>query len=76
MTRPADPIIRRVRCPHCGSCMSRVYSNRPPTEDGSRIQYRRCLRCELTFKTILEPAEARLPADRPPPGRSRKAPRI
>ncbi len=66
-----DPIVRRVRCPHCGSRVTYVYRT-IPAEDGSRIQYRRCRLCELTFKTVREAAEEPLPADCQPPRRQRR----
>lgn len=75
MTEPR-PIIPRVRCPHCGSLATRVYTTRRPEADtaNSRIQYRRCRLCELTFKTIIEPAEDPLPIDRRPARRRTSTP--
>lgn len=75
MTGSPDPVVRRVRCPHCGSTVSHVYTTRAPDEDGRRLQYRRCGLCELTFKTILEaenpaPTPAGQPGGEPHPPRS------
>lgn len=72
MSPRPDALVRRVRCPNCGSAMTRVYRSLPASDNGSRVQYRRCLICPCRFKTVREPAEVRLPTDRPPPRRRKR----